>query len=361
MELADIFNASKDEYLVKYGKNILPSHKRAIHEITTCRTKIKGGHVYSCDHCDEKTYSYHSCKNRACCKCGNKDTEAWVVKQEKRLLPCHYFHIVLTLPHELNDIIKSNQRIAYNVLFSSAKKALFKVLKTNVFGKAVPGCMAALHTWSRPLAFHTHVHLLVPGIAWDKDNSYVISSDKKFLVADKKISSVFRAIFVKQLRKKIPGIVIPEGVWKKDWVVKTLPVLAHTKAVLNYLSRYTRKTAITNNRILDFKNGEVTFKYIKVTSRETHTMTLPALDFMSRFLQHVLPKGFIKIRHYGLCHAAYKNEVGVIQEMFDCGKTNEDKEKKKKKQKIKHPRCPHCKQGDLFIIEILLPQKRGPP
>lgn len=364
MDLAKVFNLYGQSYIDKFGEKILPSHRVAMDNIIQCRTEKLGGHKRLCDCCNKVVYTYHSCKDRSCPKCGAKESNKWVKKQELKLLNTHYFHVTFTLPHELNDIIRSNQKAAYSILFTAAADTLKKVLKNNVFGNKLFGFMAVLHTWTRALLFHSHVHLLVPGGAWDKElGCWIPTPSSKFLVSERALSNVFRAIYVKKLRKTLPGIVVPEKVFAKDWVIKVLPALSHKKSVLEYLGRYVRKTAIINNRILSAENGNVTFKYQDSKTRLWKVMTLPGLQFISRFLQHVLPRGFTKIRHYGLLTPANKKYLKLAQEsLLDETKDDESKDEKNNTEpKIFIVTCPHCKKGHLIIISEIKRGERAPP
>ncbi len=364
IELADVINRYGKSYLKLFGNRILQSHSKAMNSIVKCRTEELGGHKRLCDNCNKIVYTYHSCKNRHCPKCGNNETVKWVKKQELKLLNTHYFHVVFTLPYEFRNVVRSNQKIAYGLLFKVAAETMKKVLRRKVFGNALSGFMVVLHTWTRSLSYHPHVHLLVPGGAWDKENGYWISSpSSNFLVSERTLSKVFRAIYVKKLRKMIPGVVVPEKVFKKDWVVKVLPALSHRKSVLNYLSRYVKKAAITNNRILSDENGKVTFKYQDSKTRLWKEMTLPGIQFMSRFLQHVLPKGFTKIRYYGLLSPANKKYLSLAQYLLsedEDAKDGNDKESDTE-PKVFIVTCPHCKKGHLIILEEFSKGVRAPP
>jgi len=323
-----------------------------------------GGHKRICDCCDTVVYTYHSCKDRHCPKCGSKDTEKWAGQQELKLLDTHYFHVVLTIPHELGEIVRQHQKIGYNILFDAAAYAMKKVMKKQLFGDELFGFMAVLHTWTRALSYHPHVHLLVPGGAWNKgDKCWTPTPSSMFLIPEKALSSVFRAVFVKMMRRVLPENSIPQKVFAKDWVVKVLPALSHKKSVLSYLSRYVKKTAITNNRILAGENGTVTFRYQDNKTRQWKTMTLPAIQFMSRFLQHVLPKGFTKIRHYGLLTPANREYLSLAQVVLSkepCSEVRNGK-KAESNREIVFISCPHCKKGHLVILCELLKNERGPP
>jgi len=363
MELSGIIRSCGPAYITYYKDRIPKRHVRTMQHIISCRTAEWGGHITVCDVCGKKVYSYHSCKDRHCPKCGYKDTQRWLENQRQFLLDVPYFHIIFTLPHTLNDSIKSNQKLTYSLLFSSAVQTLFKVLKQNLFGgNVLYGCMAVLHTWTRALVYHTHIHLLVPGGAWNKDTGKWLSSSPYFLAPDKALSKVFRAIFVKKLRKAIPQISLPQGIWEKDWIVKTLPAISHRTNVIQYLGRYVRKTAITNNRILDHTNHTVTFKYQDNKTRQWKLMTLQEHQFLYRYLQHVLPKGFVRIRYYGFMAPANRKVLTVIKNSLNEEDNHEEAQKKDKNEKPGWLcSCPACKKGHLVIISVIHKTQRAPP
>jgi len=360
MELSGIIRSCGPAYVNRYKDRIPKRHVRTMQHIISCRTADMGGHVTVCDTCGKKVYSYHSCKDRHCPQCGYKDTQAWLEKQEQFLLDVPYFHIIFTLPHTLNETIRSNQKLTYSLLFSSAVKTLFKVLKQNLFAHNVLyGCMAVLHTWTRALVYHSHIHLLVPGGAWNKDTSTWLSSSPYFLVPDKALSKVFRAVFVKKLRKALPQIILPQSIWEKDWVVKTLPAISHKTQLIQYFGRYVRKIAITNNRILNHTNHAVTFKYQDNKTKQWKQMTLQEHQFLYRYLQHVLPKGFVRIRYYGFMAQANRKLLKSIKNSLNGEDYHE--EKKKNENTVWLCPCPLCKKGHLVTISVIYKTQRAPP
>ncbi len=361
-ELADIFLRYGAEYIKQFGDKILPSHRKAMEDIICCRTKQMGGHVCVCQSCGCMSYSYHSCKNRSCVKCGGKDTKKWLEAREKQLPDTHYFHIVLTLPKELRDILRSNQKIMYGALFSCSAKALKAVAQKNGFTDGELAFLSVLHTWTRSLIFHPHVHVLVAGGCFDKNQNIWISTKTKYMMPAKALSTVFRAIFMKKARKVLPKQIFPKSVWDKDWVVDIKPVLSHRREVISYLARYVKRVAITNNRILSIEDNKVRFKYLDSKTKEWKIMTLKAIEFIRRFLQHVLPRGFTKVRYYGILSPVKKNLLFITNQLLSK-KQHPDKEKKTEKTEQKEyvSVCPHCKQGILLIVEQIKPSKRDPP
>ncbi|MGD9202583.1 MAG: transposase, partial [Chitinispirillia bacterium] len=344
-ELAALFLRHATDYINRFKNKILHSHLRAIGDIVSCRTEVMGGHKHQCDSCGAMVYSYHSCNNRACPTCGYQETLTWIEKQQEKLLKIHYFHLIVTLPHEFNEITRSNQRKIYSLLLTTAFHAVNKVIQRKVCGNALVGAIAVLHTWTRSLLYHNHAHLLIPGAGIDKHGNLWRTKDKSFLVPEKAVSKVFRAMFVKKCRKIFPQFQIPQVVFQKDWVVTILPTLSHKKNVVEYLSRYVKRTAITNKRIIKWDEKSVTFSYKDNKTREYKTVTLPVFEFMRRFLQHVLPKGFTKVRHYGLLHHTNKKLFLLTKKKLEnTGNHSEIRDETgddTKQSKTRFIQCPH--------------------
>ena len=238
IELAQVVRKHGPEYLEKFGDRMPYSHKRALTAIADCRTEAMGGHLEECDqHCGHVRYSYHSCKNSSCPKCHGADTKKWLEKQEAQLLSVPYFHLVFTLPACLREIIRSNQKVLYAVLFQAAIAALTKLGLDRKYLGGLLGMVAVLHTWTRAKEYHPHLHILIPGGALDKDGVWR-PARKKFLVPVKALSPIFRAMFMKLVRKALPKETFPKEAWDHDWVVFSRPTFKKTKKVLTYLSRY---------------------------------------------------------------------------------------------------------------------------
>ena len=314
VELADIFRRYAPDYIEHFGIRMLPSHRRALHDIVACRTEQMGGHLYCCENpdCEHLVYAYHSCGNRSCPKCGQDKTQRWIEKQHNRLLPTHYFLITFTLPAELRPIARSNQKIIYNLLFKSSAAALQKLAKDPRFVGGEIGMMGGLHTWQRDMRYHPHVHFIVPGGGLSPDRSQWLPSDTDFFVPVKALSPIFRAKFRDALKQTNLFDAVPASVWQKNWVVHCKPA-GDGNSALKYLAPYIYRVAITNNRIEKLENGQVSFRFKNSETNQWQTLTLPALKFIHRFLQHVLPKGFVKIRYYGLLSPIKKNLLAVAK------------------------------------------------
>lgn len=300
VELAEIFRSAGETYRQAYGDRMLPSHKRAMADIIGCRTPALGGSLFVCDTCDGLDYAYHSCRNRHCPKCHYGPSELWLQSLHDRLLPCPYYFITFTLPAELRPLARSHQSTVYDLLLREAAAALQHLADDPQWVGAKLGILAVLHTWSRDLSYHPHVHILATaGGLTDQGEAWRKPAHHRFLVPGYALSKIFRAKVRDALdREDLLGQVDP-AVFRKDWNVH-LQHAGDGEHAASYLSRYVHRVAITNDRIEAFENGRVTFRYTCSRTQKTRRLTLPVHAFIARFLQHVLPKGFQKIRGYGL-------------------------------------------------------------
>lgn len=356
VELADIFRRYGPDYIDRFGSKILPSHHRTMNDIICCRTEQMGGHLYCCENpdCEQFVYAYHSCGNRSCPKCGQDKTQRWIEKQHNLLLSTHYFLLTFTLPCELRPIARSNQKVVYDLLFKSSAAALQKLAKDPRFVGGNIGMMGGLHTWQRDMGYHPHVHFIVPGGGLSPDRSKWMPSDTDFFVPVEALSPIFRAKFRDALKKTDLFDSVPASVWKKDWVVHCKPV-GNGNSALKYLAPYIYRVAITNNRIEKLENDQVSFRFRNSDTDQWETKTLPVFDFIRRFLQHVLPKGFVKIRYYGFLSPSRRNLLAVVKYLLgDIGKS--------KVTSTVNERyiCPHC-GAKLLWIKSLPKSTRAPP
>lgn len=314
-ELADVFREHGGEYLKAYHAS--PEQYRVLRSIVRCRTEALGGHknVYSCGH-DE--IAYNSCDNRHCPKCQGPARRKWLDAQAGDLLPLQYFHVVFTLPSALAPVALQNRRELYAELFRAAADALLLIGRDPKHLGAELGFLAVLHTWGQNLHHHPHLHCVVPGGGISPDGSQWISCPKRFFLPVRVLSRLFRRRFLELLREaraqgrlafhgNLVHLANPES-WelflrslcKKDWVVYSKPPFGGPRQVLKYLARYTHRVAISNDRILSLQHGKVTFRWKDYADgNRQKTMSLPAVEFIRRFLQHVLPSGFMKVRYYG--------------------------------------------------------------
>lgn len=356
VELAEIFRCYGPEYIDRFGSKMPPSHRRSINDIIDCRTEQMGGHLYRCENpdCEQIVYAYHSCGNRSCPKCGQDKTQRWIEKQNHLLLPTHYFLVTFTLPCELRPVARSNQKVAYNLLFKSSAAALQQLAKDQRFGGGNIGMMGGLHTWRRDMGYHPHVHFIVPGGGLSPDRSKWLPSNPEFFVPVQALSPIFRAKFRDALKKTDLFKSVPADVWQKDWVVHCKPV-GNGNSALKYLAPYVYRVAITNKRIEKLENDQVTFRFKNSATDQWETATLPALEFIHRFLQHVLPKGFVKIRYYGFMAPNKKNLLAVAKYLL--GATGVSVVTPAAEQPYV---CPHC-GAKLLHVKSLPKSTRAPP
>ena len=354
VEIAGIFKKHGNSYLSKYFAGMLPSHIKAFDDIIKCRTPIMGGKVYYCPDCIKYEYSYHSCGNRNCPKCQNDKTDLWLEKNNNLLLPVNHFMITFTLPDELRSFARSNQKLFYNLLFKCSSKSIEKLSADPKYIGGKPGMIGVLHTWSRTLAYHPHVHYIVTGGGLSEEKNKWNKSRSNFLLPVKALSVIFRAKFRDELKKENPVLFnsIPSKVWCKDWVVNSIAVGKGEKA-LKYLAQYIFRIAISNSRIITLENGKVAFKYKESKTKLWKIITLEVEEFIRRFLQHVLPGGFVKVRYYGLFAVANRALLSKAREMLGY---NEIEPKRKIKKVFI---CPECKKEMVVRIVIPRPARRS--
>lgn len=317
VEMAEIFHLHGSRYRAKYGHKMLPSHRKVMRAIERCRTLALGGHVYTCKDCNETQYQYHSCRDRHCPKCQHNKAQLWLEKQQDRLLPVRYFLLTFTLPDELRRLARSHQKLFYALLFRTSASATQKLAQDPRFVGGQIGMVGVLHTWGRNLAYHPHIHYLVPAGGLAADRQTWLPASKNFLLPVKALSKIFRAKFRDALRKTDFFDDIPPDVWQKDWIVHCQPV-GHGLGALKYLAPYIFRVAISNNRILKLADGKVTFRYRATDTGKLRTSTLPAEEFIRRFLQHVLPRGFVKVRYYGFLAPGCRNQLAALHLQLDC-------------------------------------------
>jgi ribosomal protein L37AE/L43A len=288
IEVAEIFRLHGPAYREKFGNRMLPSHRRAMQDIETCRTASLGGQLYFCPQCEEQRYSYHSCKYRHCPKCQNEQANDWLSEQSELLLPTHHFLVTFTLPAELRPLARSHQKTIYNLLFRASSAALQQLAQDPRFVGARLGMVGVLHTWTRQLLYHPHVHYIVTGGGLTDDLHWRIAR-KDFLLPVKALSPIFRAKFRDQLKKTDLFTAVAPCVWRKDWVVHSEAVGSGQQA-FQYLAPYIFRVAISNNRLRSLEQGTVTFSYKESATDQLKRCTLTAHEFIRRFLQHVLPQ-----------------------------------------------------------------------
>jgi hypothetical protein len=297
--VAEVVRRYGPAYLERFGDRMPAAHRQVLRAIAGCRTGELGTVLYRCEDCGKMHAVGRSCGDRHCPTCQRDKAEAWLAKQIDRLLPCPYFLVTFTLPAELREVARGHQRAVYGALFRASSEALRGLMADPKFiGTDRPGFFGVLHTWGRALEYHPHVHYVVPGGGIGGDGERWLPSRADFLVPVKPLSIVFRAKFRDRLRDEgLLGQVDPSA-WDRDWVVHCQPA-GDGRQSLRYLAPYVFRVAIGDHRIVACDDGRVTFTYRKVGSSRRRKMTLDALEFLRRFLQHVLPPGFPKVRHYG--------------------------------------------------------------
>lgn len=357
LEVAEIFRLHGPEYREKFSDRMLPSHHRAMQDIETCRTESLGGQLYYCAHCNEQRYSYHSCKNRHCPKCQNQQANDWLAEQQSVLLPIHHFLVTFTLPEELRPLARSHQKTIYNLLFRASAAALQQLAQDPRFVGGRLGMVGVLHTWTRQLLYHPHVHYIVTGGGLTDDGRWV-SSRKDFLVPVKALSPIFRAKFRDELKKSELFSLVRAHVWRKPWVVHSEPVGSGIQA-FKYLAPYIFRVALSNNRILKLQQGAVTFSYKESATDQLKRCTLTAEEFIRRFLQHVLPNRFIKVRYYGLLSPAQRHLLQQARQLFSATTSKLKSEALKPIQPLPLLCCPLCR-GPLTLLGPLAPRGRAP-
>jgi hypothetical protein len=310
--LADIVRQYGPAYEEKYGDRMLPSHRRTLRDIVLCRTPALGGHLYYCAACDATHYQYHSCQNRHCPQCQHQLGEQWLARQHDLLLPVPYFMVTFTLPAALQEVARQHQNVVYNILFRASAEALQQLAEDPRYVGGQIGMVGVLHTWGRNLSYHPHVHYLVPGGGWSQSDGQWRAARRNFFVPVKALSLLFRAKFRDALRQTDWFDQVPPTVWQQDWVVHCQPV-GKGMGALKYLAPYIFRVAISNRRILKATNGHVTFRYRASDTGRWRTCTLTADEFLRRFLQHVLPKGFVKVRYYGLFSPSWRQPLAMIR------------------------------------------------
>lgn len=341
--IADIFRKFGPEYLETFHEKIPANHRKVIAAIIACRTKACGITVYGCDQCEKPTVVFRSCGNRHCPTCQNHKTRQWLEKQLNRELPGHHFMMTFTVPEQLRRFMRSHQKTAYTALFASSSAALKKLSADEKFiGGDCPGFFGVLHTWGRQLDYHPHIHYIVPGGAFDKASGYWHSSRTDFFVPVQALSKIFKAKFRDAMIEAGLFAQINPIVWKLDWNVNCQAV-GSSEGSLKYLAPYVFKVAITDSRIVKVENRQVIFRYKKQKSSRWRTTSLEVMEFIRRYLQHVLPTGFMKIRYYGFMGSGSSVTLDDIRAAIELSLDIfiENRSVPRKQEKTS-PYCPYC-------------------
>jgi len=326
-ELSDILRCNENAFMERHS--LCPDQKKAYAAITGCRTAKMGSHTLHCDSCDHKKICYNSCRNRHCPKCQYLKQVVWVDKLKGRLLPVRYFHIVFTVPEFMKGLFYLNQRECYGMLFSASAEAVKKAALNPAFLGAETGCLSVLHTWGQTLNYHPHIHMLVPAGGLDPDGMEWIRTKRKFFVPVSALSKIFRGIFMEKLRSALDlgKLNVPENdiplyrdmktlnnrSYENTWHVYIKKTFRGAGQVISYLGRYTHRVAISNSRILDADGGKVRFRWKDYRDGKSKTMEIGTAEFIRRFMRHILPTGFYKIRYFGIFSSANSRT-----KMHDC-------------------------------------------
>jgi len=368
-KLADIFRNYGQEYRQNHALPL--SHLRVMRAVERCRTAALGGHLQQCDACGFERPAYNSCRNRHCPKCQSLANARWLEKQKLEILPVGYFHLVFTVPHELNRLILVNKKPLINILFHAVSETLLEFARTHLAGTL--GLTAVLHTWDQILLDHFHLHCLVPAGALSGDQNRWIPAGKNFLFPVKALSIVFRGKFLEFLKKAFDqkkllfvgqSAPLADGgtftlllkiLRQKPWVVYAKKPFASPDSVLDYLGRYTHRVALSNNRICSLHNSEVTFTYRdRKNQNQLKLMKLQVYEFIRRFLLHVIPKGFMRVRHFGFLANRSKERLSTCRQLLGLLPALP-----KPLQRSTHElmlaltgidltRCPRCRKGTLI-------------
>jgi hypothetical protein len=376
LEVADVFRSLDASFVAA-----LPAaQRRVVDDIVACRTAALGGHVEQCDQCGYRQIAYNSCRNRHCAKCQAAARAEWMEARAEELLPCEYFHVVFTLPEQLSPLALQNKRIIYNLLFKAASETLLEIAADPQHLGAQIGFFAVLHTWGQTLQAHPHLHCVVPGGGLSADNSQWIACRPSFFLPVKVLSRLFRGKFVaflSEARKQdqltyagqLSALAEAEefNCWLRElsrieWVVYAKPPFGGPQQVLKYLARYTHRVAISNGRLLELDDDKVTFSYKDYAAgNATKTLTLGVQEFTRRYLLHVLPRGFVRIRYYGfLANCRRAEMLELCRRLLPAAKTdpesvNEVQPDGDQSDLSSAPKtCPSCGQGKMVIVEEIM-------
>jgi hypothetical protein len=376
LELADILRGYTPAFLDAYGDTTSPEQRRVLRDLVRCRTAELGGHVEQCDGCGHQRIAYNSCRNRHCPKCQAAARAEWLDERAAELLPVEYFHVVFTLPADLGPVAMQNPRLVYGTLLQASAQSLLQLARDPQHLGADIGLLAVLHTWGQNLHLHPHVHCVVPGGGISPDGERWVSCRPGFFLPVRVLGRLFRGKFLALLQRAYDqghlGLhgqqqhlanpqafrTLMQACWQKEWVVYAKPPFGGSEQVLKYLARYTHRVAISNGRLVKVQDDQVFFRWKDYAQgNQQKVMALEAVEFIRRFLLHVVPSGFVRIRHYGLqanrvraenlarCRALLGQGQGS-----GAGGAASKQEPQQSKQTEARKRCPVCGQGHMVIV-----------
>jgi len=364
-EIAHILQKHIEDYKSQY--RLGPEHLKIVSDLLNCRTAKLGGRVERCDTCGSLRIAYHSCRNRHCPKCQHVPRERWLAKRKEEMLPVNYFHVVFTLPHELNAVILNHKRLMLNCLFAAVSQTLLRFGKNELGGS--PGFLAILHTWDQKLQAHFHLHCLVAGGVVADNHKRWIAFKGNYLFNQRALSLVFRGKFMQLLHhayqceklKCEPQWyqTLKKTLFAKNWVVSVRDPVKDPQQVLDYLARYTHRVAIANSRIQSLQDGMVTFSAKNRKKNRTESITISAVEFIRRFLLHSLPTGLVRIRHYGfLANRNRQANLSAVRALLGSTPVTQTalaclEDMMRRLTGIDIAACPCCRRGKmLFLVEI---------
>jgi hypothetical protein len=370
LEVADVFHAHQNEFLQRWGHVLSDQQRKVLRDIGRCRTAALGAHLERCDRCSYETVAYDSCRNRHCPKCQSSARDRWLMKQASSLLPVPYAHVVFTVPEQLASLALRNQRLFYTLLFRAASETLLEIAADSRHLGARIGVLAVLHTWSQNLRHHPHLHCLVPSGGLAPDHSRWVATRPRFFLPVRVLSRIFRGkllAFLKQGYRQnelcfagnLAELATPRAfhsllasLRRREWIVYSKPPFGGPEHALKYLARYTHRVAISNGRLLSLDNGQVRFRWRDSRhNNRSSVMTLDAVEFIRRFLLHVLPSGFVKIRHFGLLANRNRRQALALCRLHLSATTPDISELLNEQRKSVLSRsCPQCKRGTLHVI-----------
>ncbi|HYW79919.1 MAG TPA: transposase [Thermoguttaceae bacterium] len=377
IELADVVRRFADGYEAKHGAFLMPSQRKAMQDIVACQTEAMGGRRYQCNDCGKDFWHYHGCRNRSCPKCHGPQIERWLQSRQAEALPCGYFHAVVTVPEELRPIFLKNQKIMYGLLFRTAAAVIRRLCLDSKYLGAEPAMLGVLHTWNGRLGYHPHVHFLISAGGVTPDEKSWREPKGKYLIPAARLSKAIAIEFRRQLERKHPELFSRCGyaVWHKPFNSFIKAYGEKEDAVMKYLSRYVFRIAITNVRLISIDDTHVTFRYKDHDTGQMRTCRLDGIEFLRRYLMHVLPRGFHKVRYYGLWHPSRRKQASRAWLLLTLAKPADDNGTVTIAELIKMlsrpadeeadsmlgdsdvlhatpstPRCPHCKSVSTVLI-----------
>jgi hypothetical protein len=386
LEVADVFRRYGESYRREHGASMSATQWRVVNAIEVCRTAALGGHLERCDQCGYERNAFNSCRDRHCPKCQCLARAQWIQERQSELLEVPYFHVVFTLPEEIAAIAYQNKEVAYGILFQATAQTLKTIAADPAHLGGEIGFFAVLHSWGQALQFHPHLHCVVAGGGLSPDGQRWISCRPNFFLSVHVLSRLFRRLFIEALRRafdagKLQFFKALESLGDRhcfmqlldrmkagEWVVYAKRPFAGPQQVLDYVGRYTHRVAISNHRLLDIENEQVSFEWKDYRAGgQVKTMTLSADEFIRRFLMHVLPNGFQRIRYYGFLGNRYrKQKLDQCRRLLGMPVTTEPSNPAETDYRDRYEeltghslhQCPHCQQGRMLVVEIL---PRSPP